>query len=122
MRGDSDRHPAVAGAEGVSAPDYTVEEIADGQFEVKVGNALAGYTSEDGEHPGVWVNEDQNGRLMGRSATRKQGAEFLAARFIAEEPDWSLSRMSALPETDGGRLWGRFVGSRYHDVGAGYRH
>lgn len=70
------------------ASDYTVEEIAAGQFAVKVGKQLAGYISEDSEHPGIWVNEDQNGRLMGRSATREQGAEFLAAWFLAEDQDW----------------------------------
>ena len=67
----------------MSAPDYTVEEITAGQFAVKVDNELVGYVSEDGEHPGIWVNEDPNGRLMGRSATREQGAEFLAAWFAA---------------------------------------
>ncbi|WP_437871493.1 hypothetical protein ACSD7O_24640 [Methylorubrum extorquens] len=72
----------------MSAPNYTVEEIAPDQFAVKVGNELAGFVSEDGEHPGIWVNEDQNGRLMGRSATREQGAEFLAAWFVAEDQDW----------------------------------
>ena len=68
-------------------PDYTVEEIASGQFAVKVGNEVAGYVSKDSEHPGIWVNEDQNGRLMGRSATRDQGAEFLAAWFVAVDED-----------------------------------
>lgn len=66
-------------------PGYTVEDITAGQFAVKVGNEVAGYISEDGEHPGIWVNEDQNGRLMGRSATREQGAEFLAAWFGAKD-------------------------------------
>jgi len=71
----------------VKAPNYTVEEIAADQFAVKVGNEVAGYVSEDGEHPGIWVNEDQNGRLMGRSATREQGADFLAAWFVAVDED-----------------------------------
>ncbi|MCP2080778.1 UNVERIFIED_ORG: hypothetical protein J2W74_001964 [Methylorubrum zatmanii] len=71
----------------MNAPDCTLEEIAAGQFAVRVGNEVAGYISEDGEHPGIWVNEDQNGRLMGRSATREQGAEFLAAWFVAVDED-----------------------------------
>ncbi len=71
----------------MKAPGYTVEEVAADQFVVKVGNEVAGYTSEDSEHPGIWVNEDQNGRLMGRSATREQGAEFLAAWFVAVDED-----------------------------------
>lgn len=71
----------------MKAPGYTVEEVAAGQFAVKVGDEVAGYVSEDGEHPGIWVNEDQNGRLMGRSATREQGAEFLAAWFVAVDED-----------------------------------
>lgn len=68
-------------------PDYTVEEVAAVQFAVKVGNEVAGYLSKDGEHPGIWVNEDQNGRLMGRSAAREKGAEFLAAWFVAVDED-----------------------------------
>ena len=71
----------------MKATGYTVEEIAAGQFVVRVGSEVAGYVSEDGEHPGIWVNEDQNGRLMGRSATREQGAEFLAAWFVAVDED-----------------------------------
>ncbi|OAH17548.1 hypothetical protein AX289_31285 [Methylorubrum populi] len=71
----------------MKAPGYTVEEVAAGQFAVKVGNDVAGYVSEDSEHPGIWVNEDQSGRLMGRSATREQGAEFLAAWFVAVDED-----------------------------------
>jgi hypothetical protein len=69
----------------VKSPGYTVEEVAAGQFVVRVGSEVAGYISEDGEHPGIWVNEDPNGRLMGRSATREQGAEFLAAWFGAKD-------------------------------------
>ncbi|WP_244413418.1 hypothetical protein [Methylorubrum extorquens] len=56
---------------------------------MKVGNEVAGYVAEDGEHPGVWVNEDQNGRLMGHSAPREQGAEFLTAWFLAEDQGWT---------------------------------
>ena len=69
----------------MSAPDYKVEEIAAGQCVVKVGNEVAGYISEGGEHPGIWANEDESGRLVGHSATREPGAEFLAARFLTED-------------------------------------
>lgn len=68
-------------------PDDMVEQVAPGQFVVKVGNDVADYISEDSEPPGIWVNEDQNGRLMGRSATREHGAEFLAAWFVAVDED-----------------------------------
>ncbi|WP_274382974.1 hypothetical protein [Methylorubrum extorquens] len=40
-------------------------------------------------HPGIWVNEDQSGRLMGRSASSEQSAEFLPAWFLVEDQDWS---------------------------------
>ncbi|WP_455956163.1 hypothetical protein [Methylorubrum aminovorans] len=50
---------------------------------------MAGYVSEDAEHPGLWIVEDQDGQFMGRHRSRDAGAEFLAAWFIADEQDWS---------------------------------
>lgn len=50
---------------------------------------MAGYVSEDAAHPGLWVVEDEGGRLMGRVNTKEKAAEFLAAWFEADEQDWS---------------------------------
>ncbi|PXW50214.1 hypothetical protein [Methylobacterium sp. B4] len=69
--------------------DYTIEESADGLFVVKVGKDLAGYVSEDAEHPGLWVLEDAGGHLMGRHHDREAGASFLAIWFAAGDQDWS---------------------------------
>lgn len=69
----------------MSGPAHTIEPNADGGFVVKVDDEVAGYLSEDAEHPGLWVVESASSRFMGRCATREQGAEFLAAWFDAED-------------------------------------
>lgn len=65
-------------------PDHTIEQV-ESHFVVKVGRHVAGYVSEDATHPGLWVVEDEDGRLMGRANTKEKAAEFLAAWFEAED-------------------------------------
>ncbi|GAA0267092.1 hypothetical protein GCM10008965_38880 [Methylorubrum aminovorans] len=69
--------------------EYTIEKSANGYFIVKVGEGVAGYVSEDVEHPGLWVIEDADGHLMGRHHDRENGAAFLATWFGAEVQNWS---------------------------------
>ncbi|CAO4186238.1 DUF2158 domain-containing protein [Methylorubrum aminovorans] len=73
----------------MNAPGYELEDNGSGNFTVRIGRAVAGYVSEDAEHPGLWIVEDQDGQFMGRHRSQDAGAEFLAAWFIAEEQDWS---------------------------------
>lgn len=56
---------------------------------MRVRGKIAGHVSEDAEHPGLWVVEDQDGRFMGRVGQPEKAAEFLAAWFIAEDEDWA---------------------------------
>lgn len=72
----------------MSAPDYTLEPNADGGFVVKVGGEVAGYLSEDAGRPGLWILEDLDGKITGRSELREKAAAFLAEWFVAEESDW----------------------------------
>jgi len=67
--------------------DYTIEESANGQFIVRVGENVAGHVSVDAEHPGLWVLEDADGHLVGRHHDREDGAAFLVLRFAAEGQD-----------------------------------
>lgn len=60
-----------------------------GTFTVVVDHTIAGRVIACDEHPGLWRVEDPNGRFMGRAGMREQGAEFLAAWFLAEDQDWS---------------------------------
>jgi prophage tail gpP-like protein len=67
--------------------DYTIEESANGQFIVRVGEDVAGHMSEDAEHPGLWVLEDADGQLVGQHHDQEDGAAFLALRFAAGGQD-----------------------------------
>ncbi|GEL41328.1 hypothetical protein MEX01_19190 [Methylorubrum extorquens] len=64
----------------------TIPKLSIGRLEL--GNReVARRVTACAEHPRLWRTEDQDSRFMGRSGRRKQGAEFLASWFIAEEPD-----------------------------------
>ncbi|SOR32721.1 conserved protein of unknown function [Methylorubrum extorquens] len=60
-----------------------------GAFTVLIDREMAGRVIARVEHPGLWHIEDQNGRFMGRAGMREQGAEFLAAWFLADDQAWS---------------------------------
>lgn len=60
-----------------------------GRFTVLVDRETAGQVIACDEHPGLWRIEDPDGQFMGRSGLREQAAEFLAAWFVAAEPNWS---------------------------------
>ncbi|QDI83156.1 hypothetical protein E8E01_23455 [Methylorubrum populi] len=68
-------------------PAHTVEPDGPGRLIVKVRGEIAGHVSEDAEHPGLWVAEDQDGRFMGRVGEPEKAAAFLAAWFGAEDED-----------------------------------
>ncbi|GAA0267011.1 hypothetical protein GCM10008965_38830 [Methylorubrum aminovorans] len=69
----------------MNAPDHVIEDGGASGFVVQAG----GPVSADIERPGLWIAPDQHGSLMGRHRSRKDGAEFLASWFIAEEPERS---------------------------------
>lgn len=70
-------------------PAHTIKPDGPGRLVVRVGSDIAGHVSEDAEHPGLWVVEDQDGRFMGRIYQPEKAAEFLAAWFVAEDEDWA---------------------------------
>ncbi|MGN7124096.1 hypothetical protein [Methylorubrum thiocyanatum] len=57
-----------------------MEPNPDGGFFVKVGGEVAGYPSEDAEHPELWAIQDPDLRFMGLSAVADQDAVFLTVR------------------------------------------
>ncbi|AWI91588.1 hypothetical protein C0214_07770 [Methylobacterium sp. DM1] len=57
------------------------------RFAVVVDDEMAGRVIACDEHPGLWRIEDPDGRFMGRAGMREQGAEFLAAWFLAEDAE-----------------------------------
>lgn len=69
----------------MSTPEHEIVQQADGSFIVKVGSNVAGYVSQDAEHPGLWIIEDPDGRLMERHFDHEAGAAFLTAWFAARD-------------------------------------
>lgn len=78
------------GGRGANLQTYSL--APDGEpdaFRVLIDREMVGRVISCVEHPGLWRVEDQNGRFMGRAGMREQGAEFLAAWFLANDQDWS---------------------------------
>ncbi len=63
------------------------QEGGPSRFAVVVDDETAGRVIACDEHPGLWRIEDPDGRFMGRAGMREQGAEFLAAWFLAEDAE-----------------------------------
>ena len=69
----------------MSVPAHEIVQEPDGSFIVRVGSTVAGYISQDAEHPGLWIVEDPDGRFMGRHLNHEAGAAFLAAWIAARD-------------------------------------
>lgn len=78
----------------MNVPEHAIVQTANDSFVVKVGTEVAGYISRDAEHPGLWVVEDPEGRLMGRHLDRETGAAFLKAWFAARDGDENVRAQS----------------------------
>lgn len=69
----------------MTAPEHTVEACPTGGFFVRVRGEIAGSISEDAEYAGLWSAWDQRDKFVCHTASQREAAAFLAARFVAEE-------------------------------------